>query len=88
MKPVVQYVQVSAWRRFAVSLGYTLVTVLLSLLLLSAVTSQQCYAGPDCDKIEQVIYAVVALSDFMIGLLWFAVGSQGLLPGAKRRLAN
>ena len=83
-----QYTQVSGWRRFVVSLAYSLATVVLSLLLLTLLTSQQCYAGPDCDKIEQVIYAVVALADFMLSLLWFALGSQGILPGARRRFTD
>ena len=88
MTQVSQYIQVSAWRRFVVSLAYSLATVVLSLLLLTVLTSQQCYAGPDCDKMEQVIYAVVALSDLMISLFYFALGSQGMLPGARRRLAD
>ena len=88
MTPRQEYIQVSIWRRLLVSVGYILATVVLSLLLLRLFTSAQCYAGSDCDQIEQLIYAIVSLADFMLGLLWLALGSQGVLPGARRRLVN
>ena len=86
MTEATEYIQPPIWRKTIVILLYILLSVLILLVITLAITSQDCYADSGCNKADQIMFAVMALVDFMLSMLWTALGSMGLLPGAKRQL--
>lgn len=81
-------VQVSAWQRTFVVITYLLLTILGLWGLAWVATSSECNADSGCDKVDQVIYAVMGVFDFIFAFIWGIMGMKGLLPGAKRQLVK
>ena len=79
-------VQVPGWQRTVVVIAYIIATILFLWGLAWVLTSEDCNADSGCHKIDQVIYAVMGIFDFMFMFIWGILGIKGLLPGAKRHL--
>ena len=80
--------QVSSWQRSIVVVLYIVATVAALWGLAHVVTSTNCQADGGCTKIDQVIYAVVGVFDFILAFIWVVLGMKGLLPGARRTVTR
>ena len=80
------FVQVPTWQRTLVVIIYLLLTIVGLWGLAWVVTSSDCNANRGCGKIDQVIYAVMGVFDFIFAFIWGILGLKGLLPGAKRKM--
>ena len=79
-------VQTPRWQRMIIVIVYIVLTVALFWGVAWLVTSGECHADGGCNKIDQVIYAVMGVFDFIFAFIWGVMGMKGLLPGAKRQL--
>ena len=79
-------VQVPRWQRMLIVVFYILLTIAALWGVAWLATSRECHADSGCNKIDQVIYAVMGVFDFIFAFIWGVLGMKGLLPGAKRKL--
>lgn len=81
-------IQAPRWQRMLVVILYIIFTVLALWGLAEMVTSRDCHADSGCNKIDQVIYAIMGVFSFIFAFVWGVLGMKGLLPGAKKRTVS
>ncbi len=76
-------VKVSYLLRFILTCCYIVVSVFIVIGIGFLVTSKGCPMGNRCTEPDQIIFAVVALIDFIIAFVMMFLGMMGRLPGIK-----
>lgn len=76
--------QVAWFMRFLVTSIYIVITVFLFIGVAYGLTSEGCPSQGRCSKMDNVIFALVGLGDFILGFGLLFFGMKGKLPGTRQ----
>lgn len=76
-------VQQSIGKRLLMVLLYLLGCIGGSILLAILLSSAACFNEGRCNHVDQIIYAIVAVLDFIMAFVLLIFGINGKLPGAR-----
>lgn len=76
--------QVSLIRRFIVTLIYLLSTMAILYGVVYLSSSSACANNGQCNKVDQIMYAIMGVADFIFAFVYVILGMKGMLPGAKK----
>ncbi|MFT4925365.1 MAG: hypothetical protein ACI8WB_001458 [Phenylobacterium sp.] len=76
-------VQQSAGKRFLVIVLHMVFWIGASILLAMLISSSECVDQGQCSHGDQIIFAIVAVMDFVLAFILVLLGIIGKLPGAK-----